>query len=225
MIYQSRRWPNRHKHSQKGGKNHPFLISQTKNAFLVCLMIGVVCLMFFLPTIYFLEQNYNTFRNLAFDLQPQLVRHLEREVLWLKAFMVLSLIVLVVMTYMFISKITQKMMRTLVEMEEHMRQLLGGQWNIPHFEPQNDDDIKELSMTYDYLYRSLKVNTEIELKLLEKINVDPQNREAFAAWKNLMGLKRQRLGLHESHSNEVLIPLRSKTKPEEKKQEAVRKVS
>ncbi len=224
MIYQSRRWPNRHKQSQKGGKNHPFLISQTKNTFLVCLMIGVACLMFFLPTIYFLEQNYNIFRNLAFDLQPQLVRHLEREVLWLKAFMVLSLIILVVITYMFISKITQKMMKTLVEMEEHMRRLLGGQWNIPHFESQNDDDIKELSMTYDYLYRSLKVNTEMELKLLEKINVDPHNREAFAAWQNLMGLKRQRLGLHESRSNEIVIPIR-KTKSDEKKHDGVRKVS
>jgi len=224
MIYQSRRWPNRHKHSQKSRRNHPFLVSQTKNTFLVCAMVGLACLMFFLPTVYFLEQNYSVFRDIAFDLQPQLVRHLEREILWLKAFMALSVLVLVVITYMFISKITRNMMKTLVEMEEHMRLLLTGQWNIPHFESQNDEDIRELCMTYDYLYRSLKVNTEIELKLLEKINVDPHNREAYAAWKNLIELKRQRLGQNETSKNEA-IPLRTKLKTEIKKPDANRKVS
>lgn len=224
MIYQSRRWPNRHKHAHQSRRNHPFLISQTKNTFLVCLMVGLACLMFFLPTVYFLEQNYTVFRDIAFDLQPQLVRHLEREILWLKAFMGLSMVVLIAITYMFISKITQNMMKTLVEMEEHMRQLLTGQWNIPHFESQNDEDIKELSMTYDYLYRSLKVNTEIELKMLEKINVDPHNREAYAAWKNLIELKRQRLGHNENPGHEVL-PLRAKPKSESKKTDPTRKVS
>lgn len=199
------------------------MISQTKNTFLVCLMIGAACLMFFLPTIYFLEQNYSIFRDLAFDLQPQLVRHLEREVLWLKAFMGLSLIVLVAITYVFIKKITQNMMKTLVEMEEHMRLLLTGQWNIPNFESANDDDIKELSMTYDYLYRSLRVNTEMELKLLEKINVDPHNREAYAAWKNLIELKRQRLGQVENQARDKIIPLRGKSS--DKKSETPRKVS
>ncbi len=224
MIYQSRRWPNRQKHHRQSRRNHPFLISQTKNTFLVCIMIGAACLMFFLPTVYFLEQNYSVFRELAFDLQPQLVRHLEREILWLKTFMGLSLVVLTVITYFFIKKITHNMMRTLVEMEEHMRHLLSGQWNVPHFEAHNDDDIKELSMTYDYLYRSLRVNTETELKLLEKINVDPNNREAYAAWKNLMELKRQRLGQNDPHSR--VINLRPKGKTEDKKAtEPSRKVS
>lgn len=223
MIYSSRHWPNRQKQFRQSRRNHPFMISQTKNTFLVCLMIGAACLMFFLPTIYFLEQNYSIFRDLAFDLQPQLVRHLEREVLWLKAFMGLSLIVLVAITYVFIKKITQNMMKTLVEMEEHMRLLLTGQWNIPNFESANDDDIKELSMTYDYLYRSLRVNTEMELKLLEKINVDPHNREAYAAWKNLIELKRQRLGQVENQARDKIIPLRGK--PSDKKSETPRKVS
>ncbi len=223
MLYQSRRWPSRHKQQSKNRRNHPFLISQTKNTLLVCLMIAAACLLFFLPSVYFLEQNYTVFRDLAFDLQPQLVRHLEREILWLKAFMTLSVVVLAVITYTFISKITRNMMKTLVEMEEHMRQLLIGRWNIPHFESQNDEDIKELSMTYDYLYRSLKVNTEIELKLLEKINVDHHNREAYAAWKNLIDLKRQRLGLNEQIPPESAISIR--TKPDDKKIEGQRKAS
>ncbi len=223
MIYQSQRWANRYKQSQNKRRNHPFFISQTKNTVLVCIMITLASLLFFIPIIYFVHQNYNVFRDLAFDLQPQLVRHLEREVLWLKAFMLLSLIIISVVTYVFISKITQKMMRTLVEMEEHMRQLLIGKWSIPHFESETDEDIKELSLTYDYLYRSLKVNTENELRILEKINVDPQNREAHAAWKNLIELKKQRLGIISKNNNGSLIAL--KAKPPEKNLDQHKKVS
>jgi len=221
MIYQSRRWPTKQKHQDQNRRNHPFLVSQTKNTFLICAVVVAAGLMFFVPVFYFMEQNYSIFRNLAFDLQPQLVRHLEREVLWLKAFMALSLAFLTFVTFVFVSRITKNMMKTLVEMEEHMRQLLIGQWSIPHFESQNDEDIKELSMTYDYLYRSLKVNTEIELKMLEKINVDPQNREAYAAWKNLIELKRQRLGLETTDDNTVTLR-KSKTK---KSSDHLRKVS
>jgi hypothetical protein len=60
-----------------------------------------------------------------------------------------------------------------------------------------DDDFRDLSMTYDYFYRSLKANTEAELKLIEKLTIDPQNREAYAAWKSLMTIHRARLGIEE----------------------------
>ncbi|MNL44819.1 hypothetical protein D3C87_1674190 [compost metagenome] len=78
-----------------------------------------------------------------------------------------------------------------------MHQLMLGQWHIPDYAMPVDDDFRDLSMTYDYFYRALKANTETELKLLEKLSIDPSNREAYAAWKQLLSEKRARLGIEE----------------------------
>ena len=78
-----------------------------------------------------------------------------------------------------------------------MHKLMLGQWNVPDYPIPEEDDFRDLSMTYDYFYRSLKANTETELKLLEKLSIDPQNREAYAAWKHLLSEKRSRLGIQE----------------------------
>ncbi|MNT26749.1 hypothetical protein D3C72_1623420 [compost metagenome] len=89
-----------------------------------------------------------------------------------------------------------------------MHQLMLGQWDIPDFKLPEDDDFRDLSMTYDYFYRSLKANTEAELKLLEKLTIDPQNREAYAAWKSLMNTQRARLGIEETFiSNDHVVEM------------------
>jgi hypothetical protein len=126
-----------------------------------------------------------------------LVTHMEREVIWLGLFMVLSLLVIAGMSLVIGLRMTKNLLAPLVHMEKHMKELTYGQWHIPDYKIANDDDFRDLAMTYDYFYRSLKANTEVELKMIEKLSIDPQNREAFAAWKSLITIKRARLGLQE----------------------------
>ena len=94
-------------------------------------------------------------------------------------------------------RMTKNLLAPLISMEKHMHQLMLGQWHIEDYKIPEEDDFRDLSMTYDYFYRALKANTETELKLLEKLSIDPQNREAYAAWKHLLLEKRSRLGLTE----------------------------
>ena len=166
------------------------------------------CLLFLLPAFYFISQNYQIFTSLAYDTQPTLVAHLERETMWLKVFLAVSF-VFIVATSLFLSiRMTKNLLAPLVKMERHMHQLMLGQWNIPDFKLPEDDDFRDLSMTYDYFHRALKANTESELKLLEKLTIDPQNREAYAAWVSLMNTQRARLGIEETFiSNESVLQL------------------
>jgi hypothetical protein len=152
-------------------------------------------LLFLIPAFYFLMQNYELFKTLAFDTQPHLIEHLEREVTWLKVFFSISFIFIACITLILSASMTKNLLAPLAKIEKHMRQLMLGKWNISDYQLTDDEDFRELGMTYDYFYRSLKANTSVELTLLSKLSIDPQNREAYAAWKQLISTKRSRLGI------------------------------
>lgn len=163
-------------------------------------------IVFLLPSYFFISQNYELFVKLAYDTYPQLVQHLEREVVWLKAFLGISFAFLIGMTLLLSVRMTKNLLSPLINIEKHMHQLMRGQWNTPNL-PEHDD-FKEFGMTYDYFYRALKANTETELELLQKLNIDPQNREAYASWKHLLAAKQALLGIsEEAVTNENVLSL------------------
>lgn len=197
-----------HARTQKMILNKAFQYKYT--VFLMTAVIGGI-LLFFAPAYYFINQNYALFINLAYDTQPALITHLEREVVWLGVFMVVSLGVIASMTLLVGLRMTKNLLAPLVQMEKHMKELMYGHWHIPDYKIDQDDDFRDLAVTYDYFYRSLKANTEAELKLIEKLSIDPQNREAYAAWKNLIMIKRSRLGMQEVPFEEFNVQPLSRT--------------
>ncbi|MBK9323279.1 MAG: hypothetical protein IPM97_10115 [Bdellovibrionaceae bacterium] len=189
--------------------------------FLMTAVVGST-LIFFAPAYYFISQNYELFKSLAYDTNPSLVRHLEREVVWLAIFMVLSLGFISGLSLLIGSIVTKNLIAPLLRLESHMKELMYGNWHIPDYRVSKDDDFKDLAVTYDYFYRSLKANTEAELKLIEKLSIDQQNREAYAAWKNLILIKRSRLGLHDLPLEDLSIqPLSRKGPKFENKEEPI----
>ena len=158
------------------------------------LAVSGASLLAFGAAYYFLNQNFQLFTSLAFDTHPGLVQHLEREVAWLRGFMTVSFVVIVLSTLFLTLRMTQKLIDPLVRMEKHMRKLTQGEWTIQDL-PNQDSDFNELLATYDYFYRSLKMMTLTEMELLQKLHVDPANREAYAAWRSLLESKSKRLGI------------------------------
>ena len=185
---------------QKKSKPQKFILNKAfqykYTLFLITAVTGGT-LLFFAPTYYFVKQNYDLFVSLAYDSHPGLVTHLEREVVWLGVFMALSLVMIIGLCLMIGLRVTKNILAPLIQMEKHMKELMYGNWHIPDYKLSADDDFRDLAITYDYFYRSLKANTEAELKLIEKLSIDPHNREAYASWKNLILIKRSRLGTQE----------------------------
>lgn len=200
-----------HSRSQKMILNKAFQYKYT--VFLMTAVLGGA-LLFFIPAYYFISQNYTLFTSLAYDTQPALVTHLEREVVWLGVFMVLSLGIIGGLTLIAGLRMTKNLLAPLVQMEKHMKELMYGHWHIPDYKITQEEDFRDLAMTYDYFYRSLKANTEAELKLIEKLSIDPQNREAYAAWKNLITIKRSRLGMQELPFEEFTVQPLSRKGPD-----------
>lgn len=160
----------------------------------LCLGLTGCLLVFLLPALYFVEQNYGTFLQLAYDVKPGLIQHLEREMLWLRGFLFLGLVATSVVCFFFGRRLLKQMLEPLDSVEDHLRALTRGDWSKPAPEiPSNDAD-RGFFLTYEYFHRALKSGAESELKMLERIIVDPAQRESYNLWKTLIASQRARLG-------------------------------
>ena len=210
MIYGGRRVIDTQR-ATRGTQPRRFILNkafQYKYCWYMITAVAGGTFLFMAPAYYFISENYELFKSLAYDTHPSFIAHLEREMTWLKIFLAASFISLVGVTLFLSIRMTKNLLAPLVNMEKHMHQLMLGQWDIADFQLPEEDDFRDLSLTYDYFYRALKSNTEVELRLLEKLSIDPQNREAYAAWKHLLNEKRARLGVKEEFiSNENVVEL------------------
>jgi len=158
--------------------------------------VGVGSLLFLVPSYYFLRQNYQIFLKLAFHQSPGLVQYLEQEVIWLTGFMMASFVAIISLITVVATNMTARLISPLLALQKHMKQVMNGHWNIPSINVEKmGEDFRELSLTYDYLYRSLAAQAESDLKLLSQFNIDPNNRDACLAWEKLIQQKKDQLGI------------------------------
>ena len=151
--------------------------------------------LFLLAAFYFTQQNQAVFKDLAFDIYPNMVKHIERESKWLLILLGLSFAAIGVSTMWIARRMTSHLIEPLVEMEKHMRHLIVGEWEKSGYRFSESKDFKDLSITYDYLLNTLKSVTEQELEMLVRMRLDPRDKETFHTWSELINQKRKRLGL------------------------------
>lgn len=156
-------------------------------------MLGL-SLLFYGPMLYFLQQNYKLLSDLAYDVHPKMLVHLEQELRWIYFFSGASLLFILGFSFWIGITLTRRLIEPVIAIERHMQELVAGRWYIPDFSSRNPE-FRELSLTYEYFYRALKNMTQEELKLLDQIAVDEKHREAWGTWKELINLKRRRIGL------------------------------
>lgn len=164
--------------------------------FLTAAGIGAI-VAFAAPIWYFLSQNYGIFQRLAYDVNPQLLEHLDRELIWLKALMVVAILALGGFCAWIALKVTDSIISPLIGLERHMKKITLGDWSAEDFRTRETDDFRSLTSTYSYLYRALRAQAMSDIRMLEKLMIDPKNHEAVQTWATLMNSKRQQLGLKE----------------------------
>ena len=168
---------------------------QTKYTVLILTAVIGGFLLFLLPAYFLTMQNYHVLREAALELRPEYAEHIERESQWISIVMFISLAAMAG----FATLITVRMVRNLLEsvgrIDRHIRLLTLGKWNSVRPQHQQDDDLIEFAISYNYFVSSIVANTEVELDLLKRIHIDPKNRESYAAWRDLVAVKAARLGI------------------------------
>lgn len=194
MIFGPRKWHSKDLPNRASYSIHDYQF-QWKYIVVFSVMLLIAFSATTLPLIYIYSKNYLVFEKLAFDLYPKLVENLYQEKNWIWILYGLSLISLTGFSIYFGRKFTQKILHPVHQIEDSLHKMMLGNWSEQIEFDESKDDFKSIKISYDYFQRSLKANTEMELNLLQKIAVDPNNRDAFLAWKNLIEAKALRIGL------------------------------
>ena len=187
-------------YSRKGSKRPPLNAFQWKYIVYLTTVITSAFIFVALPTWYFMNQNYQTFVKLAFDTAPDLIANLEREMLWLTSFFIVASIATVSFCIAICMRMTHLMNKPLQALDAHMRKLTNGDFAQAELSVNESDEFPGLTETYRFLYRTLQTHTVRELDLLEKLVIDPQNREALLIRNNLIKNKKAQLKILPSAS-------------------------
>ncbi len=162
--------------------------------YLLLAILGPFCL-FILPCAFFVQQNYDIFQKLAYDIRPDLLTHLEREKALLFGLIAFTVICSGIFCYWLTRKIMALIAGPLWALERHMKQVTLGDWSSKDFNIRSSDEFQSLASTYSYLYRTIRVHTQKELESLEALGLDPRDRQTYMVLKNLIEVKRSQLGL------------------------------
>ncbi|MGE3972944.1 MAG: hypothetical protein AB7F59_00305 [Bdellovibrionales bacterium] len=145
-------------------------------------------------SLYFLNENYNVFIDLALTQSPELLVHLTREKTWVNICVVALVIGVSIFSFLFGLRMTNKLAQPLLQMREHIKMLSRGHWNIPDIVPSEEEEFYELVEAYHYFYKSLRHQTKSEIERLQKVaqNMDPESQ---AIWQELISEKAKRLNI------------------------------
>lgn len=163
----------------------------------MALGLSVCCLLFLVPALFFVEQNYEIFTALAYDVKPALVEHLEREVIWLRFFLAAGSLATVGAGVLFFHRLLRHLLQPLEKVEDHLRSLGEGEWHRPFPGSQDAYTYRTFFIAYENFHHALKASAETELRLLQRLSVEPQNRDSLVALRTLIANQHHKLGLPE----------------------------
>lgn len=156
------------------------------------MFISVSC-----PFVYYANENFKFFQTLSLEKSTSLLTHLEREQL---LFNIMYLFISIFVTFShwwFINKLSKNYQGQVHSFDRHLKHLIRGEWFTPPLRVREKDDFKNLVEQYGYFYKSLQAMTKSEIQILEKMKIDPSQRENYTLWKTLIQQKKSRLGHEE----------------------------
>lgn len=162
-------------------------------------------LIFAIPLWHFTSQNYEIFKSIAYQASPNLIEHLHREVYLLGALVLFAFLSMILLSVWTSSKIIKSILGPLVALDRHMRQVSHGDWRSEDFKIRKTDEFRTVCNTYSYLYRTLRAQTEAEIKTLERFMIDPAHIDAHRAWRNMIDAKKALLGKVDSEESQTNV--------------------
>lgn len=166
---------------------------QVKYTLVVVMAAVIGILVSAVPIYYFLDQNYEIFRNLAYSDAPELLNHLEREHRWMKVLLTGSIVGVVVFFTFLGLRMTAKIVAPIKLISNHMKKMTRGLWKQKELKIRDDDEFQDLVDTYNYFYQSFQVYLEEDVRKLEAMEISSEDSQTYNLWKSMIEDKRLQL--------------------------------
>lgn len=121
------------------------------------------------PIIYLVIQNYFLFKDLAFQIAPVLVEHLEREVLFITTYVVAVSIAVSLFFVVLVGRVVHRFTGPLLKIERHMYEISKGNWSKMNLQLRQNDELKNFMRAYNYLCGSMKAHALYDLNELKRL--------------------------------------------------------
>jgi hypothetical protein len=174
---------------------------QWKFVYLLFFAAGLATILMVAPMYYFTIQNYKIFTGLSYEQAPELLQHLEREQMSMNTFLVCSIVTTFLFCLVLGLRLSMRIVAPIKLMKSHLRRLSRGEWHGPPLKVRTTDEFQDLVETYNYFYQAFRIQIQNDLHLLQKMSIDPKNRDAFQAWQSLIDEKKQQLNIATNVSN------------------------
>jgi hypothetical protein len=164
---------------------------------IACVLCAVGSLILFLgPSVYFLHDNYTIFYQLAFESQPELVHHLERELVWFYVLAGFACFSGVFTTAWLVSRLMHSLLMPLKNLEKHLNQNLQGQWSEPP-KVKEGAEFRGILESYAHLHLQIKTLAAAELAQLELLQIDNNDRMGLSIKSQLIENRKKMLNRQE----------------------------
>ena len=117
---------------------------------------AISSLLFLLPALYFTNQNYSIFVDLADLNNPALSNYLFRERVGINVIFIVAFLTQAVFWYFFTKKMTEKIAAPAKVLRNHIRIASRGDFSLLPVKIREGDEFKDLINSYNYFYKLLQ---------------------------------------------------------------------
>ncbi len=168
---------------------------------------AVSSMLFLLPALYFTNQNYSIFVDLADLMNPQISNYLYRERVGLDVIFIVALAAQVVFWYFFTRKMTEKIAAPAKILRNHIRISSRGDFSLQPIRIREGDEFKDLINSYNYFYKLLQSQYLRELEDLKSLKKTTTNPLAIKILDQFIEERALRLDLPSEMPHRVTSPL------------------
>jgi methyl-accepting chemotaxis protein len=170
-----------------------FQLRYTKKTFWISTF---ATLLFFLPALYWCNQNYEIFIELAYSSNAQLVKHLESEQATLNTLLAAALLGQTAFLWIMGNRMTAKVIAPLKIMRNHLRLLSRGELSVTPVRLRSEDEFQDLFTTYNYFYSTLRAQAYKDLERFEGMRAHTTHPIVLETLKSLINEKKIQLNEH-----------------------------
>jgi hypothetical protein len=172
-----------------------FQLRYTKKTFWISTF---ATLLFFSPALYWCNQNYEIFIDLAYGYNAKLVEHLESEQATLNTLLIACILGQTAFLWIVGNRMTAKVIAPLKIMRNHLRLLSRGELSVNAIRLRSEDEFQDLFTTYNYFYATLIAQARKDLDRLEDLKLHSTHPLVLESLKNMINEKKIQLNVEVS---------------------------
>ncbi|MCB9025011.1 MAG: hypothetical protein H6625_01730 [Bdellovibrionaceae bacterium] len=179
-----------------------FIDKDFQHKYIYIALIGTLTsgLIGYIPLFYFINQNYDIFIELSYLNAPNIVNNLLNEKIWMNSLMLVSMLGQVIFIYIFMLKLTAKIVGPLKILKNHLKLLNRGLWNVPPIRIRKSDEFQDIIDSYNYFLQSFREDLKQDLDKLKNVKIDRSHITDYKNWQDFVNSRKQQLGELDSKS-------------------------